>query len=220
MDAGSLQDLPDGVHQKRLPAWLLPDSVIQQAFDARTFRFAPGAPTRLYFPKNTLPPPTTPAICAQYRNKLRPDLLLVTGLQQQDFMIMSPASHHAPAHARATWSLHLIEVGYHTEPLCQSAIAAKSRQHLSLAGLLKLAGWSLVPLTHDGSPAHPVTTIPLGSLGSIFSVLPEALHALAVPTHEVHHALRDLSLSAIRSAHHLLTSYRMRIMQDRDAPAP
>jgi ribonuclease HI len=220
MDAGSLQDLPDGVHQKRLPPWLLPDSVIQQAFAARTFQLTPTAPTRLYFPRNNLPPPTTPAICAQYRNKLRPDLLLITGLTQQDFMVMSPASHHPPAHARAAWSLHLIEVGYHTEPLCQSAIAKKSLQHLPVAGLLKLAGWSLKPLTPTSTPANPVTTIPLGSLGSIFSVLPTALHALDVPPREVHHALRDLSLSAIRSAHHLLTSYRTRIMQDRDSPAP
>jgi hypothetical protein len=135
MDAGAEADLPDDVMGKRVPQWILPpiDPNLSKAErEAEALR----------------------------RKRMRPDILVMEGLEEKDIRGKSEAgirTHIKNLCDTKQLKIHVVEVGYCNDLNHASKDADKRVQHEDLITLLRQAGLSVA--FHD-----PVT---LGRCGSI-----------------------------------------------------
>jgi len=139
MDAGKAKDLPDDVEGKRLPSWLFPEI-------GATLSAADRAAE------------------ADRRTKLRPDILVVEGLQAQASRQDDDTVRAHVALNIKKYKIHIFEVGYCSDINHAEKDADKASQHEDLVQLLKATGFEVI--------FHP--PVSLGRCGSI----PTSLHTL------------------------------------------
>jgi hypothetical protein len=204
VDATAKDNLPHGAHHNRVPAWLVSDAAMRHGRDEQWFQQAwPDAPA---------PVLRTSRQCAAARNKLRPDLLLIHHITAADLVSVTSDPPVVPADARMRWELVLVEVGYTTEHKYRQTLHDKHQQHAVLVKLLQDDGWKV--------HGNHQTTVLLGTLASVPSVLHTLLRYLDVPPPSSHDLARALALHAVSSTTHLLTSYRLAITRDQLVPTP
>ena len=155
MDAGKDCDLPDGVSGKRVPTWILPP------IDANTT-------------------PEARQIEKTRRRKMRPDILILEGLEEKDVRgsnVDRIRSHINDLNATRKLRIHVIEVGYCSDLDHAAKDSDKRKQHEDLVALLR----QTCPRTsfHD-----PVT---LGRCGTI----PASLITLLKETFGLHTSRAD-----------------------------
>jgi ribonuclease HI/exonuclease III len=146
MDAGAAKTLPDDVEGKRLPAWLFPDI------------------------EATLPP-AAQASEADRRKKLRPDILVVEGLQAQDTRRdETSVKEHVRTNIKK-YRIHIFEVGYCSDINHAEKDADKAKQHDELVQLVRTAGFEVQ--YHKPISLGRCGSIPM----SLYTLLRKTFHA-------------------------------------------
>ena len=157
MDAGKQDELPDTVHNQRLP--------------------------------DSLRPPDQ--ITAAEWKKLRPDLVMITGM----------LANETPAHGMKL-HMEMVEVGYCSDTNHDIKIQAKQQQHAQLLKLLRDAG-------------HTVRyhTITLGTTGTIRTEAQNTLQQLGLTLPHALRTMNKLHNNAIHNIEHIMRARRIREWQ-------
>jgi hypothetical protein len=141
----------------------------------------------------------------------RPDLLLIDGLLSVDdpFLDREDATTATllPAHLRCLQEhcvIHIVELAYTIESCYDHTLARKRVQHAALVLALSAAGWTL----HAPQPTEHVHLIVIGSTGTIFSPIENALLALGVPARTIPKLLQSLHQFAVLYAASILRCRR------------
>jgi hypothetical protein len=135
MDAGTERDLPEDVTGKHIPTWLLPP------IDANLS------------PEERQAEETS-------RRKMRPDIVVIEGLEEKDIRGKSEAairSHLDGLKLRLQIKIHVLEVGYCADLNHADKDSDKRKQHEDIVALLRKGGY-------DVRFADPIT---LGRCGTI-----------------------------------------------------
>ena len=129
------------------------------------------------------------------RTKMRPDLLLITGLTQRE---ANNWSDNLQVHNKTRYTIHIFEIGYGSDTCLENKERTKLEQHTNLVTALQKEGWTT-----------NYTALPLGTTGGITNNVVNALKDKLKLSHtqvdKTCHKLHDL---AIRAAHALVRKRR------------
>ena len=158
-----------------------------------------------------LPQWMLPNVPPDVLSTFRPDLLLIDGLLSVDdpFLDADNAATATllPAHLRCLQehcTIHIVEFTYTIESSYDRTLARKRAQHAALVLALTAAGWTI----HAPQPAEYVHLIIIGSTGTIFSPIEEALLALGIPARKITKLLQSLHQFAVLYAASILRCRR------------
>jgi ribonuclease HI len=152
---------------------------------------------------NRIPEWILPHLPEEERLKMRPDILLIEGLDNSPAAItrisnLSPATRRM---VQRNCKVHVIEVGYASNTRYLEKLAEKSNQHEKLVQALKTAGWKV-----QYTDKHRVI---LGTGGYIFKNTVSLLEeVLMIPTPQVDKALNKLSTLAVDKGCNIITCRR------------
>ena len=129
------------------------------------------------------------------RTKMRPDLLLITGLTQRE------ANNWSDDHIvqdKTRYTIHIFEIGYGSDTCLDNKERTKLEQHTSLISALHREGWTT-----------NYTALPLGTTGGITNNVVNALKdRLKLTQNQVDKTCRKLHDLAIHAAHALVRKRR------------
>ena len=150
----------------------------------------PGETTHNRIPKWMLP--NTPD---ETRQRMRPDLLLVTGLTQRE---VNNWDDDTTVNNKGRYMIHILEIGYGSDTSLEDKERTKLEQHTQLLEALQKEGWKA-----------DYTAVPLGTTGGITNNTVKALtEKLKLPTGQADTAFRRLHGLAIQAAHTLVRKRR------------
>lgn len=171
MDATGSTNRPPGIISTRLPLWLLPPHLQTDPNITQTFI------------------------------RMRPDLLIIEGLTQQQLPALNDtdqATFHSTIKPRCT--IHILELTYTFEALYSETLNRKQAQHQTLLQLLSDAGWTVSP----ANVSCPVHTVILGVSGVIFTMLHDFLDKFGIPAPKILKLQQDLHVHAVHYATYIL----------------
>lgn len=148
---------------------------------------------------NRLPEWILPSLKNKDRLRMRPDMLVVEGLYENEVQKMVRGSTFHRKKKREC-VIHIIEVGYCSDSGHAQKLQDKHAQHSKLLTALRQEGWTV----HD----NRVSVILLGTVGTIFQPCSDILKSLKIPAHIVKLTLRTLSIHAVKTAHSIVLARR------------
>jgi enoyl-CoA hydratase/carnithine racemase len=149
---------------------------------------------------NRIPAWILPAVPEATRLKMRPDLMIIEGLKNEDVEAFQQMGSYR-ATAMRQYTVHVIEVGYAANTRYLEKLQEKQEQHTRLCEALTAEGWKV-----QNTDRHQVI---LGTGGDIHSPTEALLNGLGVAEDDKRKkALRKLSALAVNKGQHIITCRR------------
>ena len=135
------------------------------------------------------------------RAKLRPDMLIIEGLNytmHHNQALLQDAARELKASGHG--KVHIVEVGYCSDTRMQEKEEEKRKQHARLAAYLTEAGWTV----------QPVQPIVLGTTGVVYKPTLAALIQLGLDKVQARDLLKDLHIHGVHTAFNTVCARRQR----------
>jgi hypothetical protein len=149
---------------------------------------------------NRVPAWILPEVPEATRLKMRPDILIIEGLKNEDVEGFQEMGSYR-ATAMRQYTVHVIEVGYAANTRYLQKLQEKKEQHTRLCEALVAAGWKV-----QNTDSHQII---LGTGGDVHKTTEALLNSLGVADDDKRaSALGKLSAWAVDKGQHIITSRR------------
>jgi hypothetical protein len=149
---------------------------------------------------NRIPAWILPAVPEATRLKMRPDIMIIEGLRNEDVEAFQQMGSYQ-ATAMRQYTVHVIEVGYAANTRYLEKLQEKKEQHTRLCEALAAEGWRV-----QNTDNHQII---LGTGGNIHGPTEALLNSLGVADDDKRKsALRKLSALAVNKGQHIITCRR------------